>query len=467
MDVHVSLGRPGQLAADAYQQLRAAILDGRLRPDARLPATRDLARRLAVSRNTIVEAYERLIAEGFAVGRVGAGTFVTAAPPPPRPRRAPPHSPLVPRAIYRAAEPPPDARAPYDFALGVPDPALFPWDVWRGLIARQWRGRRPVVGYAEAAGDPALRAAIARHVGLARGIRAGADDIVITSGAQQAFDLIARAVLEPGQVAAVEEPGYPGARRALAAAGARVVGVRVDADGLDVTALPDDARLIHVTPSHQFPLGAPMSLARRVELLAWAEARGAAIIEDDYDSEFRFDGRPLEPLQCLDRRGHVLYVGTFSKVLSPSLRLGFVVAPGALAAALASAKACADGHAPIEPQRALAALIDDGQLARHVRRVGRIYRDRRARLLAALARELPELAIVPSVAGLHVSAIADRHVDTAALVARARAAGVAVHALAPYYAGRPRAGLALGYGLIPAPKIDAGVRRLAACLHDA
>jgi GntR family transcriptional regulator / MocR family aminotransferase len=467
-ELHVSLTRRGRLSADVYQQLRQVILDGRLRPGDGLPATRALARRLDVSRNTISNAYERLIAEGFLVTRIGAGTFVHTAVPAPPARRTPAGT-LAPRPAWRAlaAVPAPRRPAAYDFRLGAPDPALFPWAEWRRLLARQLRGRRPFAGYPPPEGDPSLRAAIARHVGIARGVRAGADDVIVTSGAQQAFDLIGRVLLEPGAAVAVEEPGYPPAWQAFAGHGARIAPVAVDGDGIDVAALPAAARAVYVTPSHQFPLGTAMSLARRLALLAWSERQRAAIIEDDYDSELRYDGRPLEPLQSLDRAGRVIYVGTFSKVLLPTLRVGYVIAPASLVPALRAAKTLADSHGALDTQRALAELIDSGALARHVRRMLRVYRERRARLVAALARELGDaLVVLPSVAGLHLSAhLRDRRVDVDALAGRALAAGVSVEPLRAYYQRRARPGLALGFGLISTAKIDEGVRRLGACLR--
>ena len=475
MELHVSLSGDAPLGAAVYQQLRQAILDGRLRAGDGLPASRELARRLSVSRNTVSSAYQRLVAEGFLVGRVGAGTYVAAEGAfPTAPRRAPAGDALRPRAIWRtlaavhgAVAPGPAAEPAYDFGIGVPDARLFPWDEWRRLVARQLRpARARSARYGDPDGLPALRAAIARHVGFARSVQAGPDDVIVTAGAQQAFDLIARVLVEPGARVAVEDPGYPPVRALLEAHGARVVPVRVDGEGLDVAALPATARVVHVTPSHQFPLGTAMSLARRLALLEWAERRGAAIVEDDYDSEFRHDGRPLEPLQSLDRRGRVLYVGTFSKVMLPSLRVGYVIAPPSLMPALRAAKALADGPGAGDTQAALARFIDEGLLARHVRRVLRVYRERRERLLAALARHLGgALALLPSSAGLHVAALfRDRRTDTAALERAALAAGVGVAGLRPYYLRAPRAGLALGFGAIPATKIDEGIRRLAACL---
>ncbi|HEY8146037.1 MAG TPA: PLP-dependent aminotransferase family protein [Kofleriaceae bacterium] len=470
MELHISLTRRGRLCADVYQQLKSAVLDGRLRLGEPLPATRALARRLSVSRNTVMNAYQQLIAEGFLVGRVGAGTFVDPQGAlAPRARRAPAGAALRPRAIWRAVSVPPRERpeVAHDFSLGWPDPALFPWDEWRGLVARQLRGRRRPAIYPPPDGHPRLRTAIARHLGVSRSVLAGADDVIVTSGAQQAFDLIGRVLVEPGARVAVEDPGYPPARRAFEALGARVVPVRVDAEGIDVSALPDDAALVYVTPSHQFPLGTAMSLARRMALLEWAERHRAAVLEDDYDSEFRFGGRPLEPLQSLDRSGRVLYVGTFSKVLLPGLRIGFVVAPPSVMPALHTAKLLSDSHGPLETQLALAELIEEGLFARHVRRLLRIYRERREILFAAIARHMAqELVLLPSVAGLHASATFARlGIDADRLVGRALAAGVAVESLATYYRGRPRAGIAIGWGAIPAPRIEEGVRRLASCLR--
>jgi len=470
VELHLRLRRRGRLARDAYAELREAILDGRLRPGERLPPTRELARSLGVSRNTVLHAYEGLVAEGFLAGRAGAGTFVAPGVPAGSPRRAPTASPLSPRAPWARglAAPAPAAQpaAAFDFQLGAPDPALFPWDTWRGLVAHRLRGRGARWTLPQPEGEPRLREALARHLGRARAVLAGPDDVLVTAGAQQAFDLAARVLLRPGDVVAVEDPGYPPAREAFRAAGAKVVPVRVDAEGLDVDALPRGARLVYTTPSHQFPLGVPMSLARRLALLAWAEREGAAILEDDYDSEFRYEGRPLEPLQSLDRSGRVLYVGTFSKVLLPGLRMGFLVAPAPLQPALRRAKAVADSHGPVDVQRALADLLEEGLFARHVRRVHRAYAERRARLLAAIDRTLEDRVVrLPSVAGLHVSVLLrDRRADEEAIVRRALARGVRVEPLGRYRLRRGPPGLALGYGLAPAGRIAEGVARLGEAL---
>jgi GntR family transcriptional regulator/MocR family aminotransferase len=429
MDIHVRLEGRGDRAERIFRQIREAVLDGRLRPGQRLPPTRDLARQLAVSRNTVGVAYEQLAAEGLIEGRVGAGSFVTDSHPPAAARRAPAGT-LPPRAVWRRVavrETPATPRAPFDFGVGAPDYTRFPLTTWRRLLARELReSARPFASYAHPAGHPALRAAIARHIGVSRAVRASAEDVIVTAGAQHAFDLIGRVLLDPAAVVAMEDPGYGRIRLLYETCGARVAPVPVDDEGLVVDALPARARLVFVTPSHQFPLGVTMSLRRRTALLAWAERRGAVVLEDDYDSEFRFGGRALDPLQSFDRSGRVIYVGSFSKVLVPGLRLGFLVAPASLQPALQAARQLSDWHGDIAPQGALAEFIDSGALARHIRTVTREYEAR----YADVVRE-------------------------------AAARGVKIGALAECYHGRARRdGLVIGFGGIPSALIDPGLDRL-------
>ena len=337
MDFHVSLAGPGDLSARIYAQLHEAIIDGRLGPGERLPPTRELARQLAVSRNTVAVAYDRLTAEGFLVGRVGAGTFVCANPPARSGAPAAAGDDIPVREVWGSllestVDSTVDSVLPeFDFRLGVPDARRFPMAAWRRLVARELRDVDPAAAtYGDPAGHAGLRAAIARHIGLSRSVLVGPDDVLVTQGAQQALDLIGRVLVAPGDCVAVEEPGYPPARALFTALGARVAGVPVDGEGLVVSAIPNAARLVYTTPSHQFPLGMSMSLDRRGALLAWAHQRGAVLIEDDYDSEFRFSDRPLEPLHSLDRGRRVLYVGSFAKTMLPMLRLGFLVVPPSL-----------------------------------------------------------------------------------------------------------------------------------------
>jgi len=322
--------------------------------------------------------------------------------------------------------------------------------------------------YADPAGHHGLRVAIARHIGAARGVRATVDDVVVTGGTQQALDLVARVLLEPGDRVAVEDPGYVMPRRLLASLGVRVSGVPVDGEGVVVESLPNDARLVYVTPSHQYPTGVSMSLARRVELLEWAARRDAIVIEDDYDTEFRFDGRPADSLQSLDRNGRVIYVGSFSKTLLPTLRVGFLVAPAPLRAALVKARFVSDWHGALPVQSAIARFIEDGEFARHLRRMRRVYAVRRDVIVDTLSRTFEgELRVVPSVAGLHIAAVAPQaSVERMADVAR-RAADldVAVQALGSFAHDVPSTpGLVLGYGAIAEDRIGEGLRRLRQCL---
>ncbi|MFC5828708.1 PLP-dependent aminotransferase family protein [Nonomuraea insulae] len=443
MDVHISLEGRGDLAAQVYRQLLDAILDGRLRSGERLPPTRELARRLEISRNTVALAYDRLGADGFVVGRAGAGTFVSAAPVR---GRAAPKGVVSPRPIWKDVEPPKGpTKARYDFRVGIPDARLFPMETWRRLVSRELRVS--AAGYGDPTGHEPLREAIARHIGLSRSVHAGPGDVLITNGAQQALDLIGRVLIEPGDVVAVEEPGYPPARLLFRSLGARVASVPVDGEGIDVAAIPRAASLVYVTPSHQFPLGTPMSLARRAALLAWAERRRAVIIEDDYDSEFRFGERPLEPLQSLDRAGRVIYVGSFSKTLLPMLRLGFLIAPASLAPALRVARQLSDWHGELPTQAALARFIDEGLLARHIRKATREYATRHAMIAEAL-----RAYVVPSTAGLHLCALG---------VSVRPGPDLAVETLEAYCGTTPaRTGLVLGYGAIGTDAVPEGLRLL-------
>jgi GntR family transcriptional regulator/MocR family aminotransferase len=468
VDFHVSLAGRGDLSTRIYRQLHEAIVEGRLAAGERLPPTRELATSLSVSRNTVAAAYERLTAEGFLVGRVGAGTFVCANPPARPPRPGEQADEISVRRPWRsiAADPPPLAPVSFDFQVGVPDAHLFPMAAWRRLVARELRdvGVR-ASAYVDPAGHDGLREAIARHIGLSRSVRAGAGDVIVTHGAQQALDLVGRVLLEPGACVAVEEPGYPPARELFASLGAKVTGVPVDGEGIVVAAIPRAATLVYVTPSHQFPLGTAMSLDRRTALLAWAHRHGAVLIEDDYDSEFRFADRPLEPLHSLDRGRRVVYVGSFAKTMLPMLRLGFLVVPPSLRAPVRAAKRLTDRQGEVSTQGAMAAFLTEGLFARHLRRSTRGYAARHERIAEILRRDFAgRLAVVPSIAGLHLAAFLRTPADVAAIVRRAAAAGVRVENLANYYAeGSGEPGLALGYGGIELDRIAPGLARLATC----
>jgi GntR family transcriptional regulator / MocR family aminotransferase len=473
MDLHISLIGRRNLSREIYQQLRSAIMDGRLAPRQPLPATRELARRLGVARNTVTVAYDRLAGEGFVTSRVGSGTFVSSQVADLRPRAGAQRTyggvrgTLQPRPVWDAVALPTafERTAEFDFRAGLPDATLFPYDEWRRLTALALRaesGTRVVYGHPQ--GDPALRAAIARHIALSRGVVTLMDDLTVTNGTQQALDLVARAILEPGDVVAVEEPCYPPARRLFESLGLRIVAVPVDREGLVADALPRRARLVYVTPSHQFPLGVAMSLPRRLALLAWADRNGVAVVEDDYDSEFRLHDRPIEPLHLLDSAGRVIYVGSYSKTLLPTLRLGFVVTPPSLTVAVQKAKYVSDWHTPHLSQAALATFLDDGGFARHIRKMQRVYEARHEIITHVLTNELAgHLELIPSSVGLHVAALA-RTLSVerlTAVVRRAAENGVEVHEMAKVSISTPpRAGLVIGYGAIPTPRIREGLRRI-------
>ena len=465
MDFQITIGRRGDYPAQIYQQIRDAILDGRLRADEQLPPSRELAVRLELSRGTVAQAYERLTAEGFLTSRVGAGTFVSGDRPGTRIRTAPAGGGVRPRALWADAEVfarPRPARPRFDFGVGIPDSRLFPWETWRRLVSQVLRPTTfRETGYDDPAGNAELRAAIARYIGVSRSVRAAPEDVLITRGAQQALDLIGRVLIEPGDLVAVEEPGYPPAKALFASLGARVAGVPVDAEGIAVRSIPAGVRLVYTTPSHQFPLGTAMSMARRTALLTWAQRNNAVIVEDDYDSEFRFADRPLEPLQSLDRTGRVIYVGSFAKTLLPMLRMGFLVTPGSLRGALHAAKQLTDWHNELVGQLALARFIDEGLLARHVRKATREYANRRAAIATILDTDFADwFEVLPSSAGLHLCAPVRPHasIDVASVAGQARQAGIAVDELAKYGGGP---GLVFGYGGISKADIPAGLARLA------
>ncbi|MFF1574423.1 PLP-dependent aminotransferase family protein [Leifsonia sp. NPDC058292] len=470
MDVHVQIEGRGDRSDRIYRQVRDVIRGGLLRHGERLPASRDLAAQLSVSRTTVTVAYERLTAEGYLVSRVGAGTFVaapSARPSSTRARDARSAARPLPRwqSIHDPlwTEPLPIA---YDFSMGSPDAALFPLESWRRLVAAELRGGiRRSAHYQDPAGLERLRVALARHLGVARSVDASADDIVITSGAQQAFDLIGRVLLEPGDVVAVEDPGYPPVRQLFESQGVRVAPVPVDDSGLRVDELPADARLVYVTPSHQFPLGSVLSLERRSALLEWASSHDAVVVEDDYDSEYRFADRPLDPLQSLDSEGRVVYVGTFSKTMLPALRLGFLVAPTSLIPALRSAKRLTDWHNDTVAQAAMARFVDTGGFARHVRQATKTYAARQRSIIEQAEALLGDtLRVVPSVAGLHLCLVpvdSGRAFDDDRVAADAAASGVAVQPLGRFGALMPRAsGLILGFGAIAPEDVPDGLRLL-------
>jgi GntR family transcriptional regulator / MocR family aminotransferase len=479
--VQVSLEGEGALYQRLYRGLRGAMLDGRLPAGVRLPSTRTLAAELGLSRNCVLMAFDQLMAEGYVLGRVGSGTFVSrtlpdtaltawtapaAVPAASRPLRFSTHARRV-LAMSRLPPPAPAGRGlRYDFRYGLPAVEHFPHETWRRLLARRARATSiRTLWYGPAVGFAPLREAIAAHLRAARGVVATAEQVVVVSGSQQALDLTARLLVDEGDRVVVEEPGYEAARQIFLAAGARLVPCPVDEAGLDVTRLPKKARLAYVTPSHQFPTGAVLSLARRLALLRWAEKIGAHVLEDDYDSEFHYEGRPLPAVQGLDRSGRVLYVGTFSKVLFPSLRIGYLVVPRAMVPALAAVRWLTDCHSPNFEQEVLADFLSEGHFERHLRR----SRARNASLRDALVEAFREsfgdrVLITGASGGIHLVAWL-RGVpasDLPDLRARAAARGVGVYPVEPHYMQPPReAGLLVGYGSLNEREARAGVRILA------
>ena len=469
MELHVSLDGPGDRTARIYLTVREAVLGGRLAAGDRVPASRDLARQLGVARGTVTVAYDRLVAEGFLESRPGSGTYVTTvALAPDEARRA--RAGAVRSLPVWDSEPepaPPRARRLHDLSIGLPDPDLFPLEVWRRLVAGQLRRSRLAEATYSGRGSWRLQAEIARFLGLSRSVVATEDDVVVTVGAQQAVDLLCRVLVAPATIVAMEDPGYSAMRRLFETHRADVRGVPVDDEGLVVEALPPDAHLVYVTPSHQFPTGVPMSLRRRAALLRWAAEHDAVVVEDDYDSEFRWSDQPVEPLQSLDRDGRVVYVGTFSKSLLPALRIGFVVPPRSLQDALRDAKRVTTWEGDLTTQGALAEFLAEGHHAAHVRRAAKVYRERRRALLEGLARLDDLLEVVPSVAGLHVSGrFRDPATDDLAAVARVAARGVRVEALSAYHREQPvRPGLALGFAGVEADAVPDALTRLEAAVR--
>ena len=463
--VRVERNVPTSLQVQLTEQLRRAILDGRLAAGMRLPSTRTLASEAGVSRNVALAAYDELFAEGYVEGRHGSGTYVTGDLPS-LPRPALPAPSGSPRWL-RQRPPPPAAEFEYpgaiEFRLGRPFTTQLPADVWR-KVWHDVSGQLPPSDYGPPAGDPELRAAIAGYLRRSRGVACGADDVIVTAGAIQALDLIARATLAPGDPVGFEEPGYQLARQVLQARGATLVPVPVDEDGLRVEELPagDDAPMfVYVTPSHQYPLGARMPVGRRVALIEWARANDGLIVEDDYDSEFRFDAPPLPALAGIDETGRVAYIGTFSKVLSPALRVGYLVAPQPLRERVERFKRLSDFHTPWPLQRALAAFIIQGHLERHIRRMRRHYGEKRAALRDALS-PVSHLAQLRGLeAGLHAFLELDASIDPRMVELRARQEGVVVSTLDSYFLGpATQHGLLLGYGGLDLPDIVRGAEVL-------
>jgi GntR family transcriptional regulator / MocR family aminotransferase len=475
--IAVDRAAPRPLYLQICDGFREAIAEGRLRPSQRLPSTRTLAAELKVSRIPVLNAFDQLLAEGYFETRVGAGTFVSSTLPGPaslqRPRaRARVRRPGTREVARRpgellrvASQPEPWLRGFGAFRMSQPALDHFPFQVWARLVARHSRGaRRDTLNYGSPMGEPGFRQAVAAYLRTARAVRCEAEQIMVVSGSQQALEITARVLLAAGEPVWVEEPGYGGARDALAMAGARLVPVPVDGEGLDVAAgiqLGRRARAALVTPSHQYPLGATMSAARRLQLLDWAQASGAWIIEDDYDSEYRYESQPIAALQGLDRDARVVYIGTFSKVLFPALRVGYLVIPADLVDRFAAVREAMDICPPALSQAVLADFIGEGHFARHLRRTSALYRARRSALAASLRRSFGDrLQVAGAEAGIHLVALGGGRGDRAASL-RAAQAGLWAMPLSSCYLGPPRQhGFVLGYGGARVEEIPSAVQRL-------
>jgi GntR family transcriptional regulator/MocR family aminotransferase len=473
---------PTPLRRQLYEWFRRAIADGRLKSGQRVPSSRSLAEELQVSRLTVVAAYEQLEAEGYLETFRGAGTCIAASIPELRRRGGARTSSAERRArgtrstakraqqLLRIPEEPQPAIAG-PFRVSLPALEHFPRRTWSRLISRHARSASiKDMAYGDPMGEPEFRAAIAEYLGAVRAVRCDASQVMVTSGSQQAVQITLRALLDPGDPVWVEDPGYSGTHRALVVSGCEPVAVPVDGEGLDVEEgirRRPAARAVYVTPSHQYPLGMTLSAGRRIQLLNWAQSADAWIIEDDYDSEYRFGTEPITSLQGLDMDDRVVYIGTFSKVLFPALRMGYVVLPKDLVLAFRVVRDAIDVFPPVLYQRALTDFIRDGGFARHIRKMRALYALRRERTLEAIGRHFGgSVEIASAAAGLHLVIRLPRNIDDRGAAARATAAGIACSALSVCCLdAQQRGGLILGYGGVAVGSVDESVRKLAEISH--
>lgn len=484
--LHLTLdqGSASPIFQQIYLVLREAIVANTLAPGSKLPSSRGLALRLKVSRTSVVSAYDQLLAEGYVVGREGSGTYVSDDVPaamvtPARVAGADGSAPRqrvsVAGARYGrfAADLIPPGSLP--FAAGCCSVDAKTVEAWRRIGAEQMRRFDPVnLSYADPSGELSLRREIAAYLRAARAVQCDEEQVIVLSGAQQAIDLSIRTLLDPGDPVWIEDPGYAATREALAAAGASLVPVPVDENGLDVAAgiaSAARARAVYITPSHQYPTGAAMSMARRLDLLAWASQTGAWIIEDDYDSEFRYAGRPLASLQGLDRGGCVVYVGTLSKVLFPGIRLGFAVVPHHLIDVFRGARFLSDRSPPTLQQAMTAEFMRQGFLTSHIRRMRQRYKEARDVVVEAIARHLGDLVdIEVPECGIQLVIHFRDGLSDIAVAEAARRQGIIVKPVSPHYvAARPRQGLVLGYSGFDNHKLRAAAAelgRIARCVAD-
>jgi GntR family transcriptional regulator/MocR family aminotransferase len=463
-----------------YGALRAEILEGRLRPGARLPATRDLARQYGLARGTIVNAFEQLKSEGYVDGNVGSGTYVSKVLPDELlqiPRDDAPEPPASRKRRRRISDyagrvhlfPNLEVRPSRAFRANMPALDLFPTTLWAQVAARRLRrvSTNLLLGCGPM-GYPPLRQAVASYLSTSRGVKCAPEQVAIISGVQEALDLAVRLFLNPGDRVCMENPGYPGAAIAFKAVGAKVSALRLDDQGMQVQdASMRGARLVYVTPGHQFPVGVTMSLARRLRLLEWARKSGALILEDDYDSEYRYAGRPVPALQGLDRHGLVLFTGSFSKVLFPSLRLGYLVVPPDLVDYVSATLSVTSRHSPLLEQAVLCDFITEGHFGRHLRRMREVYAERLSVLLQCARQSLTGLLEISGVeAGLQTVGWLSGGIDSELAAAAAAKRDVEVTPLSRYTHGRMACeGLQLGFAAMDPNEIRRGVRELTIALE--
>jgi len=463
------------LSRQIYLWFRQAILRRTMSSAERLPSTRELAEQLHVSRTVVVLAYEQLLAEGFVVGRAGSGTYVADVLAAGRARsggsRLKVRLSRYGRAVGTAAKinflgnRSPQLR--YDFAYGRSDVEVFPFEMWRRMLLRNARKASiRALDYGPTGGSVALREAISVHLRRSRAVICDPSQVIVVSGSQQALDLVARVLIDRGDRIAVEDPCYQGTREVLRTAGARILPVAVDRDGLNPAKLPEGTRMVFVTPSHQFPTGAILSLPRRLSLVDWARRMDTLVVEDDYDGEYRYEDQSLQSLQGLDTEGRVIYIGTFSRTIFSSLRIGYLVVPKPLISVFTSAKWLCDRHTATLEQETLAEFIASGLYERHLRRVRRRNAARREALRDAIARYLGERVEVTGFgAGAHVVLWPSSRLSEAGVIARAASLGVAVYGISPYFLTPPAPkGLLLGYSRMKEADIREGVRRLSEAL---
>lgn len=465
----------GRQLADA---LRSAISGGELAAGERLPSSRILAESLGVARGTVTEAYEQLVAEGCLEARPGSCTRVAATLHP-----SAASLPGGPANDTGGRPSPPDAAAQYaeiaerlrplpslPFSIAVPQGAVAMDDHWRRLGNRVRASQAAAPGgYGDPRGLPGLREAIADYLRRARAVRCGPENVIVTEGTQQGLYLAAKVLLSPGAAAWAEDPAYPGLTAVLEERGIAVRRIAVDSQGFDLANALDAcpaARVAFVTPSHQYPLGMPLSMPRRLALVEWARQSDGWIVEDDYDSELRYAGQPFPALQGL-AGGRVVYLGTFSKVLAPSLRLGYIVAPDCLVKAFVGARALMGRGSPLTEQHVVAAYMKEGYFEAHIRRIRNIYAERRQALIDALGRELPGLRIQPADQGMHIVVWLPAGVDDKAVAEAAAREGIALRALSPMASENLElSGLMLGFGGFGVEQLQDGVRRLRGILEN-